>query len=136
METTEKNVHSCFWALLKLMPCAEKEEIVNSYSGGITTSLSEFYERYPLEYQIMLADMEQKTTITRLKNEALIKQKRSAVLKRLQKYGIDTTDWNKVNDFLMQPKIAGKKLYDMSIDELQKLIAKLEIILKKENRKS
>ncbi len=64
--------------------------------------------------------------------ERNIKSKRSAILKRLQKHGIDTTDWRKVNAFLEQPRIAGKRLYEMSIEEMQNFIRKMESILKKD----
>jgi hypothetical protein len=132
METTNsKGVHANFFYLLKSLPNATKEDIVYAYSSQTTTSLRDFYANHPLEYQAMINDLEHKITINRLKNEKLIKDKRSAVLKRIQKYGIDTTEWSKVNDFLLQPKIAGKKLYDMSIDEMNSLIKKLESILKK-----
>ena len=60
-----------------------------------------------------------------------MKRMRSAVLKRLQQIGIDTTDWDKVNAFLSSKKIAGKPLYNLGYDELQALIPKLESIKKK-----
>ena len=60
-----------------------------------------------------------------------LKWQRSAVLKRLQQIGVDTTDWNRVNGFLQQPRIAGKPLYKLDSDELAALIPKLEAIKKK-----
>lgn len=66
--------------------------------------------------------------------ERAVKRQRSGVLKRLQKLGIDTTNWTNVNTFLCDPRIAGKSLYELSGDELQSLIPKLESILKKQNR--
>lgn len=60
-----------------------------------------------------------------------LKWQRSAVLKRLQQIGVDTTDWSRVNGFLQQPRIAGKPLYKLDSDELAALIPKLEAIKKK-----
>lgn len=66
--------------------------------------------------------------------ERAIKRQRSGVLKRLQKLGVDTTNWVAVNTFLRNPRIAGKSLYELSGDELQSLIPKLESILKKQTQ--
>lgn len=65
--------------------------------------------------------------------ERAIKKQRSGVLKRIQLLGVDTTDWDCVNAFLCNPRIAGKPLCELSGDELQKLVPKLEAILKKKN---
>lgn len=60
-----------------------------------------------------------------------LKRQRSAVLARLTTLGIDTTDWNRVNAFLGDSRIAGKPFYKLTYDELINLIAKLESIIKK-----
>lgn len=62
---------------------------------------------------------------------ASLKRQRSAVLKRMQQIGIDTTDWNRVNAFLSHPRIAGKPLCELDGDELSALVPKLESIKKK-----
>ena len=71
---------------------------------------------------------------TTLDDKAL-KRQRSAVLLRLQKIGIDTTDWNRVNAFLEDIRIAGKPFYKLDYEELTGLIPKLEAILKKQTEK-
>jgi len=63
--------------------------------------------------------------------EREIKRCRSAVLKRIQKIGVDTSDWGAVNAFCLNSKIAGKKFRDLDGEELLRLIPKLESILKK-----
>ena len=63
-----------------------------------------------------------------------LKRKRSAVLKRLQQIGIDTTSWKDVNHFLCDKHIAGKNLYEMTSEELTSLIPKLEAIKKKNGK--
>lgn len=70
--------------------------------------------------------------VERQRVELELKKRRSAVLKRLQKIGIDTTEWKNVNDYLRSPRIAGKALYELDAQELEALIPKLESILKKQ----
>ncbi len=133
MKTT--GVHDKFFALLSGMPGAEKEQLVWQYSNMLTTSLREFYQRDPEGYKRMIAEMQGKTAPQPPQggaNTAETKRLRSAILKRLQKHGVDTTSWTRVNTFLMQPRIAGKLLFEMDAAELRKLIAKLEQILRKD----
>ncbi len=63
--------------------------------------------------------------------EREIRRRRSAVLKRVQRIGIDTTDWGAVNAFCLDTRIAGKKFRELDGEELLLLIPKLESILKK-----
>lgn len=58
---------------------------------------------------------------------------RSDVLTTLNNLGVYSTndDWQRVNAYLMQPRIAGKLLYQMSDDELIALNRKLRSILTK-----
>ncbi len=58
---------------------------------------------------------------------------RSDVMVTLDKLGIysENGDWQRVNAFLMQPRIAGKLLYQISDDELIALNRKLRAILAK-----
>lgn len=50
---------------------------------------------------------------------------RHKVLRMVAKCGVDTQDWNRVNAFMCQPRIAGKHLYECSVDELKALHRKL-----------
>ncbi|HON53619.1 MAG TPA: hypothetical protein PLS12_10460, partial [Bacteroidales bacterium] len=49
----------------------------------------------------------------------------------MQQCGVDTTKWSEVNKFLAYPQIAGKMLFEMSVEEMQQLIPKLEKIIAK-----
>jgi hypothetical protein len=128
--------HGQFFALLKQIPYTTKEELVWEHSGMLTDSLKTFGEINPIGYMKMIGYMKQ--IVDSINNTANykylleIKKFRSAILHRLQKHGIDTTDLKVVNKFLKQPRIAGKKLYEMSIPEMQELIKKLESILHKD----
>lgn len=123
-----------FFALLAKMPGADKEDLIWSASGMLTTSLREFHEKNPEGYKRMLANMQVEVNKITIDNEQkiIIKSLRSSILTRLQKHGVDTTDWKRINKFLEQPRISGKRLYDMSIDEMRALIPKLESILAKD----
>ena len=60
-----------------------------------------------------------------------LRRKRSEVLKLMQQLGIDTTDWNRVDAFCEDVRIAGKAFRHISIDELEALAVKLRIIERK-----
>ena len=70
-----------------------------------------------------------------LEDIAETKKLRSSILKKLQLHGVDTTDWTCVNRFLENPLIAGKRLYNMSNEEMRLLIKKLGSILGKDATK-
>jgi len=64
-----------------------------------------------------------------------VRRQRSVILTILNKMGIyaDNGDWSRVNAFLMQPRIAGKLLYEMNSDELLALARKLRVIQRKQD---
>ncbi len=128
---TTKNKHSRFFILLNLMPGATKESMVYDYSEGETTSLSTLYRTKPQVYAQMLKDMQLELERT----TALTRKLRSKSLLVMQQLGIDTTDWNRVNAFLMDKRISGKLLFQMSNDEITALISKLEVIKRKRAQK-
>lgn len=70
--------------------------------------------------------------VKQLEDIAEMKKLRSSILKKLQLHGVDTTDWTCVNRFLENPRIAGKRLYNMTNAEMQSLIKKLGSILSKD----
>jgi hypothetical protein len=138
MAVNNKNPHGRFYGLLSRIPGVDKEELIWQYSDMLTYSLTEFLKKKPGKYARMITDMQKiadSFTADKEKEELLqekkIKKLRSAILVRLQKYGIDTTNWTEVNNFMRQPKIAGKTLGEMNLNELYELIPKLESILTK-----
>jgi len=66
--------------------------------------------------------------------DAALRKLRSQCLTVLQQMGVYSTndDWSRVNEYLMQPKIAGKLLFKMNTDELKTLHRKLCSIRDKE----
>lgn len=125
-----------FYVLLKKLPGATdglKEDLVWQFTGGRTRSLREMTIN---EYKRMCASM-------RESDEGLdpdmfrveIKRRRSAVLKRIQRLGVDTSNWAHVDNFCLSKKIAGKRFAAISINELVDLVPKLESMLNKANKK-
>ena len=134
--TTIKNF-SWFFSLFKKMENPDdelKQELVGTFTGGRTTSLREMT---PEEYNKMCNSLHAaQYGQTKEDFKAEIKRHRSAVLKRMQKIGIDTTDWAKVDNFCLNPRISGKVFRHLSIEELKDMISKLEAISGKEAKKS
>ncbi|WP_314125936.1 hypothetical protein [Segatella maculosa] len=118
----EKN-YARFYTLLKKLPGADKETLVYCTTCGRTTSLREMTSK---EYRDMCASMEELTGW-----KAQVKKARSVCLKLMQKTGIDTTDWQRVNDFCRHPRIAGKEFARLTLEELDSLQTKLRAIMRK-----
>ena len=113
--------------------CEEQyRALISELTDGRTNSTKEltYAEAQYLAGYITGANTKLHTTTEEMIMREL-KRQRSAVLKRLQKLGIDTTRWDAVNCFLQNPRIAGKPLYELDSEELYALIPKLESILKK-----
>lgn len=109
--------YAAFYALLKSMPGASKEDLVLQWTNGRTSSLKEMSER---EYTLMIRQLRQQVENLEEKKKA-----RSAVLKQLQLYGIDTTDWDAVDRFCCNARIAGKPFRYLTIPELKSLRVKM-----------
>ena len=119
-----------FYTLLKKLPGADKETLVEQYTNGRTTHLRETTQQ---EYNKMCRDMEQVAGYDEFVEgiRRQLRRKRSVCLKLMQQLGIDTTDWNRVNAFCEDTRIAGKAFRHISIDELEALAVKLRAIKRK-----
>ena len=78
------------------------------------------------EYDELCASMEELTGW-----KVQVKKARSVCLKLMQQAGIDTTDWQRINDFCRHPRIAGKVFAQLSLADLDSLQTKLRSILRK-----
>ena len=112
-----RNNYAAFYGLLKSMPGASKEDLVLQWTNGRTASLKEMSER---EYSLMIRQLRQQVENLEEKKKA-----RSAVLKQFQLYGIDTTDWDAVDRFCCNARIAGKPFRYLTIPELKSLRVKM-----------
>ena len=119
--------YAALYALLKQMPGMDKESLVLQWTGGRTSSLREMTT---LEYNTMIRELRSQVEDLDAKRRA-----RSAVLKQMQLYGIDTTNWEIVDRFCQSPKIAGKRFNRLTLSELQTLRRKLLSIRGKEREK-
>lgn len=119
-----------FYALLKQLPGADKETLVEQYTGGRTTHLRQMTIK---EYELMCSVMAQvagyETRKEALRKE--LRRKRSICLRLMQQLGIDTTDWTRVDDFCCHPRIAKKPFRKICLDELDEVIKKLRMIKRK-----
>lgn len=127
-----------FYILLNQMPETDKEELkinlVDQYTNGRTTSLKELTNK---EYNVLCDDMQKFLGGYREREIMLenLRYKRSTALHLLQKNGIDTTNWNRVNAFCSDSRIAGKEFRQLTIGELDLLCVKLRLIMRKDNNK-
>lgn len=129
--------YSRFYTVLGKIPYSDREElkksIVRQYTWNRTEHVSEMTEKEYNECCSMLEQMtapDERAVFTRER-----KRKRSAALHQLQLYGVDTTDWNKVNEFCKQPRIAGKEFRELALDELDALTVKMRAIIHKRDKR-
>lgn len=116
-----------FYALIKKIEHYDKDELkrqlVHQYTKGRTESLRDMcYGEYNMMCNALQAQSDATTGI---------KKERSVVLKLMQKCGVDTTSWDKVNALCLDSRIAGKELRRLSIEELEELAVKLRVIERK-----
>lgn len=128
-----------FYVLLSRLPTTDREELkaslVSQYTGGRTESLREMTQK---EYDTMCDAMQEMAGNQKAKEiaRAELRRMRSSVLHQLQLMGIDTTDWDRVNAYLRNPRIAGKDFRKLTIGELETVNIKLRIIQRKEKDKN
>ena len=126
-----------FYALFNKIPCSGdreefKKEMVSNATLGRTDSLREVTRR---EYQDLCDALEKilpagKTSGHSAGREELRRQ-RSVCLRLMQKLGIDTTDWTRINAFCQDGRIAGKEFRFIDTLELEQLSRKLRSIERK-----
>ena len=117
-----------FYASFNLLPCSGdrddmKRDLVRQWTWNRTDSLREMTRT---EYEACCEAIER---LTGRKDEQ--KKKRSLCLKLMQKLGIDTTDWTRINAFCQDPRISGKVFGRLTIEELDALAEKLRAIQRK-----
>lgn len=130
-----KHNYSRFYAIAKAKGIdldQHKETLVAQFTGGRTESLREMT---PAEYDQMCECLQTGRRIDETPEayKERLRRARSAALNRMQRLGVDTADrtFAAVNEFCLDPRIAGKPFGMLSIEELQALVPKLEVILRK-----
>lgn len=119
-----------FYVLARRNPDMDKESLVSQFTGGRTVHLREMR---PEEYCRMCDALEfGPGRVDRNAAYERLRHLRSSVLVRLGRLGVSTVDnWDGIDAFCMSERIAGKKFRDLTADELQALIRKLENIQRK-----
>lgn len=109
-----------------------KEVLVSQFTGGRTSSLREMAAA---EYEEMCECLQTGKQLgeTSAAYKERLRRARSAALNRMQRLGVNTADrtFAAVNDFCLDPRIAGKPFGVLTIEELQALVPKLEAILRR-----
>lgn len=129
----KKRNYSRFYALCKAKGIdleQYKDDLISQFTQGRTTSLKDMKDS---EYDEMCDGIQSGRHQSESRDDYVLRRKkmRSAVLKRIQQLGVDTTDFDKVNAFCQNSRIAGKPFGMLTIEELESLIPKLEAILRK-----
>ncbi len=119
-----------FFGLLKRMPEADKDVLVDQFTNGRTTHLHLMSRQ---EYDVMCSEMERVSGYgERLSaRRAALRKARSGALRQLQLWGVDTADWGKVNAFCSLPRIAGKTFLELDCDGLYALNRKMRAMIRK-----
>lgn len=128
-----------FYVLLNRLPAADRDELkaglVSQFTGGRTESLREMSDK---EYDAMCNELQQQEANRKARDlyREELRRRRSAVLHLMQKLGIDTTDWNRVDAYCSDPRIGGKEFRRLTSDELETMAVKLRLILRKQADKN
>lgn len=101
----------------------EKRLMVQNWTNGRTERLSEMTQA---EYDAACKELEAASGYDRE-----LKRRRSICLCLMQGLQIDTSDWQRVNDFCRNPRISGKPFGRLSVEELESLSVKLRAIARK-----
>lgn len=97
-----------------------KRTLVLEYTGNRTDSLREMTRA---EYNACCDSLERLAG-----TDTERRRKRSVCLKLMQRLGVDTTDWERINAFCQDPRIAGKPFARIDIEGLDALGVKLRAI--------
>lgn len=101
----------------------EKRLMVQNWTNGRTEHLSEMTQA---EYDAACKELE-----AAIGYDRELKRRRSICLRLMQGLQIDTSDWQRVNDFCRNPRISGKPFGRLTPEELESLSVKLRAIARK-----
>lgn len=133
-----RSSYARFYALLARMPFGDKEELkknlIKQYAKRRTTSLRALTdEEYNTVCDAMQKIVAADGTNQFQRNE--LRKHRSTVLALLQRGGLDTTDWHKIDRYCLNTRIAGREFRKLSVEDLKCLAVKLRLIERKRKNK-
>lgn len=107
-----------------------KQSLVVSHTNGRTDSLREMTAS---EYRQLCENIERKVlgSADSIREREELRRKRSIALKLMQSYGVESSIWSEVDNFCLQPRIAGKTFTNLTIEELDALTRKMRAIINK-----
>lgn len=127
MKQQVSNFGRFYTAIREMNPIGDRDDVKRSivlqYTDGRTESLREMTRA---EYDRCCADLEQGTG-----GREKLRKERSATLHLMQRMGVDTSDWERVNALCRDPRIAGKDFRRIADDEHPELRARLRAIGRK-----
>lgn len=127
MKQQVSNFGRFYTAIREMNPIGDRDEVKRSlvlqYTDGRTESLREMTRA---EYDRCCADLERGTG-----GREKLRKERSATLHLMQRMGVDTSDWERVNALCRDPRIAGKDFRRIADDEHPGLRARLRAIGRK-----
>ncbi len=128
--TKKQKIRAFHGLLAKTKMMHAKEFILNGQDVDSTKDLTDEQLDFLIDYLLGLLSAQKKDA------DKEIRRWRSKVLRVMTKCNVDTNDWNAVNAFMLQPRVAGKHLYKFKeIDELKKLHRKLNKIAENMDKK-
>lgn len=102
-----------------------KNYIVSTYTDGRTIHVRDMTYK---EYSAACSAMEAAAGVSYIEER---RKARSELLRQMQRVGIDTTDWNRINAFCEDKRIAGKPFGRLTAEELRKVAVKARSIQNK-----
>lgn len=123
-----------FYAALRRLPyMGESDDLKRELVSQATLGRTEHLRKMTREEYDNCCRVMEKTAGPGVKDRGRYEQKRkrSTVLHLMKDIGVDTTDWNVINRFCLNPKIAGKEFRELGDDELGETAMRLRMILKK-----
>lgn len=127
MKQQVSNFGRFYTAIREMNPIGDRDEVKRSivlqYTDGRTESLREMTRA---EYDRCCSDLERGTG-----GREKLRKERSATLHLMQRMGVDTSDWERVNALCRDPRIAGKDFRRIPDDEHPGLRARLRAIGRK-----
>lgn len=120
--------YSRFYALINQLPVHDeetKERLVLQYTGGRTPHLREMTAT---EYRTMCDALDRSLKDGWSIRQEQLRKYRSAALMQMQRLGINTTDWARINAFCRDPRIAGREFKALDQEALDALTVKLRSI--------
>lgn len=128
------NEYSRFWTLLKGMQ-GDKEELkaqlIHEFSHGRTVHLREMTVA---EYNAMIEAMARQSGQSSHTPYEVLKAARSAALHQMQIMGINTSDWETVDRFCEDARIAGAPFRALTCEQLEDVAVKCRAIRVKSQR--